>query len=166
MNHLSIFMPYIEKFIELLKEKYGDRLISICLFGSIARGDFNSNSDIDVLIIIKGFSSDLDSRISELFEIKRKLRRSIEYKNLLKNNMPRMISEIVFTPDEVSRHPPILLDIIIDGVIVYDKNDFLRKELEKLKVKLNSIGAKRIKSKHGWYWILKPNIKFGEVIKI
>jgi len=35
-----------------LKELYGDRLVRLVLFGSQARGDAGSDSDIDVMVIL------------------------------------------------------------------------------------------------------------------
>lgn len=37
-----------------LEESYGDRLVKMVLFGSQARGDAQSDSDIDVLVVLKG----------------------------------------------------------------------------------------------------------------
>ncbi|HAA30070.1 MAG TPA: nucleotidyltransferase [Cyanobacteria bacterium UBA8553] len=36
------------------EEIYGDRLFKIVLFGSQARGDADTDSDIDVLVVLKG----------------------------------------------------------------------------------------------------------------
>jgi uncharacterized protein len=36
------------------EEIYGDRLVKMILFGSQARGEANSDSDIDVLVVLKG----------------------------------------------------------------------------------------------------------------
>lgn len=36
------------------EEIYGDRLVKMILFGSQARGEANADSDIDVLIVLKG----------------------------------------------------------------------------------------------------------------
>ena len=36
-----------------LKELYGDRLVRLILFGSHARGEANTDSDIDLLIVLK-----------------------------------------------------------------------------------------------------------------
>ncbi|NOY11992.1 MAG: nucleotidyltransferase domain-containing protein [Archaeoglobi archaeon] len=41
----------IDEFIRELMERYGDRVKRVILFGSVARGDIHSESDIDVLII-------------------------------------------------------------------------------------------------------------------
>ena len=37
-----------------LQELYGDRLVKLLLYGSQARGDASSWSDIDVLVVLKG----------------------------------------------------------------------------------------------------------------
>ncbi|MDF1533874.1 MAG: nucleotidyltransferase domain-containing protein [Methanosarcinaceae archaeon] len=42
--------------IELIKETVGRNLVSIVLFGSTARGDFDEHSDYDVLVIVKKYS--------------------------------------------------------------------------------------------------------------
>lgn len=51
--------PIMEILQELKKElqnRYGDQLKSVMLFGSYARGDQKSGSDIDIAIILKDFS--------------------------------------------------------------------------------------------------------------
>jgi uncharacterized protein len=37
-----------------LKELYGDRLVRVVLFGSQARGDAGPDSDIDVMVVLRG----------------------------------------------------------------------------------------------------------------
>ncbi len=44
----------LTKYVENLKEIYGDDLLQVSLFGSYARGDYGSDSDIDILVIVKG----------------------------------------------------------------------------------------------------------------
>lgn len=39
---------------EHFEELYGDRLVEMVLYGSQARGDANRESDIDVLVVLKG----------------------------------------------------------------------------------------------------------------
>lgn len=53
------------EFKQAVQELYGDRLAQVILYGSYARGDFNDNSDIDLLIVLK------DKKINNLQEIKR-----------------------------------------------------------------------------------------------
>ncbi|GAB4021379.1 nucleotidyltransferase domain-containing protein [Spirosoma migulaei] len=44
--------PIIREFKETLHSLYGDRLRNVVLFGSYARGDYNEDSDIDLMIVL------------------------------------------------------------------------------------------------------------------
>ncbi len=44
----------IDKFVRRAKEEYGDKIERIVLFGSVARGEAQEESDIDLLVIWKG----------------------------------------------------------------------------------------------------------------
>jgi predicted nucleotidyltransferase len=43
----------LDLFVKKVKEHEGDNLSKIILFGSVARGEANEDSDIDVLVILK-----------------------------------------------------------------------------------------------------------------
>ena len=43
----------INEFITAINNKFGDRIKKIILYGSYARGDFNTSSDIDIMIFNK-----------------------------------------------------------------------------------------------------------------
>jgi predicted nucleotidyltransferase len=42
----------IARYIELIRDRFTDRILSVTLFGSKARGDADDESDIDVLVIV------------------------------------------------------------------------------------------------------------------
>jgi hypothetical protein len=149
-----------------IKNHFKDKLYSICLFGSIARGDYDKESDIDLLLIVKDLPFDIGKRIEDTNWIHSNLKKSGVYKNLKKKGFCALISDIFFTPEEVEKNPPILLDIVYDGIILYDRNNFLTYVLQRLAQKLKELGSKRIKTDKGYYWVLKPNLKAGEVIEI
>jgi len=44
----------VENCKNLLKAKYGDKLVNLVLFGSRARKDHTSESDLDLLILFRG----------------------------------------------------------------------------------------------------------------
>ena len=45
--------PILQKLQLYMKELYADRLNSLVLFGSQARGEANQDSDIDILVVLK-----------------------------------------------------------------------------------------------------------------
>jgi predicted nucleotidyltransferase len=45
-----------EKYARLARENLGTNIISVTLFGSVARGEATPNSDIDLLIVCEEFA--------------------------------------------------------------------------------------------------------------
>ena len=48
----------IEQYVEAVKKIYGSHVRQIILYGSYARGDFQSDSDVDIMILVD--KSDLE----------------------------------------------------------------------------------------------------------
>ncbi|MBS7249011.1 MAG: nucleotidyltransferase domain-containing protein [Candidatus Freyarchaeota archaeon] len=156
----------LNDYVSYIYSHFGNRLRSVCLFGSVARGEATPTSDIDVLVVAEDLPRDVGLRTRETNWIHIKLRETESYQALKKLGRNCLISDIFLTPQEVETHPPILLDMIDDGVIFYDKDNFLKNALEKLSEKLKQLGAKKIKTEKGHYWILKPDAKPSEVVEI
>jgi predicted nucleotidyltransferase len=90
-----------------LKSFLGDQLVSMVLYGSMARGDYHDASDIDVAIIVRGLTRRLKGQI--LDEVAR-----LE----LEHHMP--LSVLVFSDEEFNhlkrRERRIALDIEREGI--------------------------------------------------
>lgn len=56
--------------------------------------------------------------------------------------------------------------MVYDAIILYDKDNFFTKVLKRLETRLKELGAERVKKGKLWYWVLKKNYKWGEVIEI
>jgi hypothetical protein len=76
------------------------------------------------------------------------------------------LSTIIKSPEEAIKGSPLFLDMIEDGIILYDKDNFFKDILNKLKENLQKLGAKRIRVGNIWYWKLKKDYQFGEEIKL
>ncbi len=154
------------KIVEILKDSYKERLTSVCLFGSSVRGTLRDGSDIDFLVVIKEVKMSYHKRIKEIIPLLDAIRALREYEELENFKLHIEPCFLVFTADEIKDHPPILLDISQEGLILFDKENFLRKQLTQVKEALVRLGSRKKITPHGHYWTLKPDIKPGEIINI
>ena len=59
----------IYKFAVLLKQILGDKLTKVILYGSYARGDYNENSDIDIMVLTSLEDMDIEKIESKIFDL-------------------------------------------------------------------------------------------------
>lgn len=67
----------LDKFAEEAKKIYGTKLESLILYGSCARGDFENDSDIDILILLNVPLESINSERKRILDISEKL--DLEY---------------------------------------------------------------------------------------
>lgn len=154
------------EYVEALKSQLGGRLVSICFFGSAARGEASPESDLDVLVIAEDLPKDFGLRVRETSKIHESLRKGETYMRMRSEGRAGFISDVYLTPDEARSHPPILLDIADHGVIAYDRGSFLAGVLQDIRKRLKELGGRKVKAKKGYYWVLKPNATATEVVEI
>ena len=58
--------PIVQEFKAALQQLYGDRLSDVILYGSYARGDYDDESDIDLMIVL---NDDTVNTYAELFRL-------------------------------------------------------------------------------------------------
>lgn len=159
--------PYrtlIEKLVDALKRRYGDSFISLIVFGSVARDEMRKDSDVDLLLIVDSIPKRRLERQKEFMEVEKEVEGYLN--KLFDEGYFVDFSPIIKTSEEAMRISPLYLDMVEDAVIVYDKDDFFRRILQNVRSRLKELGSKRVKMGKRWYWILKPDYRFGEVIKI
>jgi predicted nucleotidyltransferase len=158
---------FIKEIINLLNDFFKEKLVSLVVFGSVARGNAKPTSDTDILLV----AENLPKRISEKMEIMAriliKLRETPVYKELGKKGVNTWVQFYPLTPEEAKFHRPIYLDMVEDAVILVDKDGFMESIFTNLRKRLDELKARRIYLKNGtWLWDLKPDIKPGEVVEI
>lgn len=161
-----------EKFAELeklllseIKSHYGERLISVVVFGSVARETQTFESDIDLLIIASGLPQGRMKRIGEFEPVEERIEPFL--KSLKeKDGIHSYISAIIKSPEEAEKGSPLFLDMVEDARILFDRNGFFEGVLDKLRKRLKELGSKRIWRGNAWHWDLKPDYKPGEIFEI
>ena len=63
----------VEEFAAATKKIYGSKLISIILYGSCARGDFKTDSDIDLMVLLNVPKEEINAERKRIYDISDKL---------------------------------------------------------------------------------------------
>jgi uncharacterized protein len=138
----------------------GGRLVSIVLFGSVARRDARTSSDIDLLIVAEGWPHSLADRRRPLLAEWTRLRAERELPEVEWNLVTK-------TPDEAQHRSPLYLDMVEDAVFILDRGGFFGAVLDELRARMRTLGSRRVFLSDGsWYWDLKPDFRFGEVVEL
>ncbi len=153
-----------ERYAQLAKEHLGENLVSIALFGSVARGEATTNSDIDLLIVCKDLPKGMFKRHALLEPIKEQLQGELE--RLWKQGIYADFTELVYTKDEANKFHWVYLDMLEDAVLLYDDDGFLRGVFERLRKRLSELGAQKKMLGKVRYYDLKPDLKAGEVFEL
>lgn len=157
---------YLIKVFKDVKRLFGAKLVSFVIYGSVARGDDKPSSDTDILLIIDTDLCFFD-RARALGKVLNKVK-LLKFRSLLEDKGYN--SFIEFYPlniHEASTFRPIYLDMVNDAIIIYDKDLTFTKLIIKLRDKLKKLGSVKVKLQPGiWYWLLKPDVKFGEEVNL
>jgi len=143
---------------------YGERLVSLAVFGSVARGTQRFDSDLDCLVVARDLPSGRMRRVEEFEAVESRLARCLAA--VADRGVTTRISPILKTPNEVERGSLLFLDLTQDARLVYDRDGFLAAYLGRLRDRLAVLGARRIWRGNAWHWVLKPDLRPGEVFEL
>ena len=162
-----LYADLIERYCEILYDRYRDRLVSVALFGSVARGNWERDSDIDLIVVLEGWqNTPVWMRMRELQDLRKILSMTPEFKSAIEKGFTPNIQHYPLDVSETSRFHRIYIDASIDGIVLYDRQEFLQSLLNNLRIKLEQQGARRVMTPgKGYYWILKE-VKLGEVFTL
>jgi predicted nucleotidyltransferase len=144
------------------EEVYGERLVSLVVFGSAGRGTARPDSDIDLLLVADPLPDGRMRRVDEFEEVERRLGHLLPPEA---GAMP-LLSPVFKTPAEAERGTPLFLDMTEDARILFDRDAFFARRLDRLRQRLAELGSRRIWLGNAWYWDLKPDYKPGEVFEL
>lgn len=161
------YVPLILLWCRKLMSQYGQRLKTIVLYGSVARGSATSTSDVDFMLIVDGLDRNYGRRIEELVSQELDPILVGEKTYLVRHGYSADLSNIVYSTEESRRFRLVYLDIIHDGRILFDYQNHFGNISAAFKSRLDRAGTRKVDlGSGGWYWELKPNLRFGERLEL
>jgi len=147
----------IDRYVRLLEDRFGDRLVSVVLFGSRARGEARPESDIDLLLVIRGLPINRWLRYEGFKDLAREVSEDFAY----------LLALVLATPEEAVHVKPYYLGMLSGHEIIFDRDGFFARVLERLRRRLDELGSRRHVDADGYeYWDLKPDWKPGDVVEL
>ena len=126
--------------VEGLQHGLSEQLWGLVLFGSVARGEAQESSDIDLLLV----ADDLPEKF---------MARTRYIRRLLPGELRGAVSFIAKTRAEFEAgFPSYYLDLALDGVILYDREDYMRQKLTRIHELMQAAGLKRRRTDYGFSW--------------
>lgn len=162
------YQDLIGVFLKILEKRFGKSLISVVLYGSVARGKASQTSDVDLLIILGDPPKNYHRRLDPILESQKQLECSSMYKKIKDQlGVFPFFSYLILSKEEAQENRYIYLDMIEDGKILYDRDGFFFRKMQGMKKRIKELGSKKIYLEDGsWYWDLKPDLKPGEVFAL
>jgi predicted nucleotidyltransferase len=158
------FESLLSQVLTACRRAYGARLVSLAVFGSVARGAMGPDSDIDLLLVIDPLPDGRMARVGEFDAVESELAPSLDAAWRL--GVRTSLSPVFKTPAELRRGSLLFLDLPDQARILFDREDTLGRYLQDLGARLADMGARRIYKGGGYSWLLKPDRKPGEVIEL
>lgn len=160
----EVFESILAQLLVECRRHYGDRLVSLVVYGSVGRGTPRPDSDIDFLVVARDLPDGRMPRVDDYMAVERALKPVLDQARAGGAHIE--LSPIFKTPEEVRQGSLLFLDMIDDARFLHDSGDFFRGALAEFKARLDRLGARRIWMGNAWVWDLKPDYKPGDVFEI
>lgn len=159
----SYFQSYLFNFLSELRREFKETLLSVILFGSVARGKWTRNSDLDLFIILSNEYQDKYELNEKLIELIINFQ-ELEIKNKLKKDkFIHSIQAIAVRLIDLNYFRTLFYDIAMDGIIIFDKDQTGEKFIERIKHRMKENQLTRVyNDDHDFYW-KHEKVKFGEL---
>lgn len=146
------------------KQVYGERLVTLAVFGSVGRESLRPDSDIDLLLVVDELPRGRMARMAEFAAVESAMASHLA--DAANAGVSTSLSPVFKTREEVCRGSLLFLDMIEDTKILYDRDRFFTRFLERFRERLAKLGARRVWRGNAWYWVLKAEYQIGETFEV
>ena len=168
MQTAGMYRETFERIVAALPQAcaaaYGERLVSLALFGSVARDSMRPDSDIDLLIVADGLPDERRARLLEFEAVDHVLDPLLREARTC--GVHTTLSPVFKTPQELEAGSLLYLDLIDEARILVDRQGQLADFLVRFAQRLQALGARRVRKGGGYYWELKPDFRWGDRIEL
>lgn len=139
----SLLQETVDEAIQALRDLPGHDLIAVVLYGSWSRGEARPGSDVDLFVIAQNLPE-------HRFDRSRYLHKAVA------GRCPLPVSILAKEPAQFEGHfPSLYLDIGLDGIILYDTNDYIFQKLDRIRQLIEEAGLYRVRQKGELMWWFK-----------
>lgn len=160
----EVFDTLLTELTDACCAHYGERLLALAVFGSVARGTMRADSDIDFLLVVSTLPQGRMARVDEFSPVEATLSKVLRRAEA--SGVHTTLSPVFKTPQELEQGSLLFLDMTDQARILFERQETLSNYLGRLRARLAAMGAKRVQKGGGYYWILKPDLKPGEEITL
>jgi len=150
------------RYARLLQDQLNERLVTVALFGSVARRTANAHSDIDLFVVVRDLPPGAFRRRAVVEPVREALLPDLE--TLWQAGVYTDFVEVIRTLEEARQFHLLYLDMTGEVLLLYDQDRFLADRLAQVRERLAALGARRRQVGSVTYWDLKPDFAPGEEI--
>jgi len=155
------FCEIIDALLPVCREVYGQRLVTLAVFGSVGRGTPCPDSDIDLLLVAHDLPRGRLRRMDEFGLVEERVSPLLD--TLRGRGIETVLSPVIKTCEEVQWGSPLFMDMIEDACILFDRGHFFTHYLRHLDDLLTRVGARRVERGGSWYWVFDTQHTIDEV---
>ncbi len=142
--------------VERLRDRFPEEVVGVLVFGSVARGKESGDSDVDLLVLVRGGATEREAVRQGLLDFQRELRSTEEYRAARRAGLSPVLDAHLISLEEAYRLRRLYLDALTDGIPVFDPDRRLADLAERMRTRLNTAGSVRIETPDGMrYWRLR-----------
>jgi predicted nucleotidyltransferase len=139
---LDDIQPILDEVVARLRERFGEDLVSVVLYGSYARGNAGAFSDIDLVVVLTEVPREWDALFAlehEVGSVGRGLGKKVQGQVLSREDVRCSVDWPV----------PMVLEVLDAHRVLKDRDDFLRRQMERLRERAREHGIRRL-PQGGW----------------